>query len=515
MFRFFVPNTQTEVDIDAPKDRSLPLLRIFFILYMVSFVFDYKAVDLEFGATSTGGSPFQYAYLGIAMLAGMVGTLLGFKYLLTRPGVFIAGLWWGLTLFAIVVSFTSGNELGRILRLLIPSLLVGFAINLTLIVASAGMRPKEAMRIFFVVAVTNVIWRFVFGAFLSGLSINEARMGILSPGMRFLFAWSACALLLRKKFTPWVLVGFGVPLAVAALSITRSLVLPIGASFGTAFCVMGLGIFLKVYDIKHAIRKVGALFGFGIACLFIIVIAAIAVPSMAQRWEQRLFDNRGSGDNVRGETTEDLSTLMRKAEAKSMWDILAKDPHTFIYGKGLGASYYWDETFYPELFLVYPEDRHQFPLDIYSAGHSIWTYTLFSRGFVGVFLLLLSFFVCMGMSLHTFYLNSRTVAGKRSPDIFLVAFPFVAMWAVLSESITLNPFDERYTGVLYGFILAFPQFFYNRICYLRFREERTFSAPQMIIDQDLIDSDEELVNDYGLNAGASFPQKQGHGKAFT
>ena len=31
-----------------------------------------------------------------------------------------------------------------------------------------------------------------------------------------------------------------------------------------------------------------------------------------------------------------------------MWDILSKDPPTFIYGKGLGASYYWDEDYYLE-----------------------------------------------------------------------------------------------------------------------------------------------------------------------
>ena len=27
---------------------------------------------------------------------------------------------------------------------------------------------------------------------------------------------------------------------------------------------------------------------------------------------------------------------------------------------GAAAWYYWDESFYPELFQVYPEDRHQF-----------------------------------------------------------------------------------------------------------------------------------------------------------
>lgn len=160
---------------------------------------------------------------------------------------------------------------------------------------------------------------------------------------------------------------------------------------------------------------------------------------------------------------------MRKADAKSMWDILSEQPHSFLYGRGLGAAYYWDEDYFPELFLVYPADRHQFPDEIFSAGHSIWTYTLFSAGFIGIAITLLSFFIPMGLSLHAAWLNSRTVIGPRAWDSFLVFLPFVAMWATLSESVTRNPFDERFTGVLFAFMMALPQFFHNRAFYLRFR----------------------------------------------
>jgi hypothetical protein len=178
---------------------------------------------------------------------------------------------------------------------------------------------------------------------------------------------------------------------------------------------------------------------------------------------------------------------MRKAEAKSMWDILSKEPHSFIYGRGLGASYYWDESYFPELFLVYPADRHQFPDEIFSAGHSIWTYTLFSTGWIGIGITLLAFFIPMGMSLHSAYLNSRTVMGPRAWDSFLIFLPFVAMWATLSESVTRNPFDERFTGVLFGFMIALPQFFYNRAIYLRYREAVGEASSQIVIDEDTLD----------------------------
>lgn len=469
-----------QAELDAPPQPMLPIFRALFVVFMASFVLDYKAVDLGFGAASTGGSPFQFLFLGLALLAGGVGSLLGVRHLLTKPAVFLVILWWGYTAYAVGIAFVSGNEVGRMLRLLIPSILVGLGINLTTICACAGMRPGEAVRWFLTFGVVNVVWKFVYGGFLSGVPLNEVRMGILSPAMRFLFAWAGCALLLRHKFTPWTLVIFGLPLLTAVISITRSMAFPIAISFmAGAFCLC-LAMLWKIYDIKHAIRKFSLLSTFAAISLFAVVIAMVALPDVRERWHQRLFDNRGEG----GATTEDLSSLMRKAEAKSMWDLLSKEPHTFVYGKGLGAPYYWDEDYYTELFLVYQPDRHQFPLDIYSAGHSIWTYTLFSRGWIGIFITVSVFVMVMIFSLRSAYLNSKTVMGPRAWDTFLMFLPFIGMWAMLSESITRNPFDERFTGVLFGFMLALPQFYFNRAYYLKHRESLGQKSDQIILDQE-------------------------------
>ena len=494
-----------QTELDAPPTPWCGFFRIIFLVYLASFVFDYKAVGLEFGAASTGGSPMQYAFLGLAMLSGMVGSIAGAKHLLTRPGIYMVLLWWGYIIFSIVVAVLSGNEMGRILRLLIPSLLVGFAINLTMICACTGMRPAEMVRWFLIAGLTNVVWKFLYGTVISGVPLSEVRMGILSPAMRFLFAWAGCALVLRHKFSPWILLVFGLPLASATLSITRSMAFPVVLSFITATFCLGLGILWKMYDFRHAARKFFALVGFGFAALAILLIMIVSMPEVAERWSQRIFDNMGQG----GATSEDLSSLMRKAEAKSMWDILSRDPHTFIYGKGIGASYYWDEDYYPELFLVYPEDRHQFPFEIYSAGHSIWTYTLFSRGFIGVFVVLGTFFFAMVLSLRSARLISKTVMGPRAWDSFLMFFPFVGIWAMMSESITRNPFDERFTGVLLGILLVLPQFYFNRAYFLRYREKCGREAPQMILD------DENLPEDIRVDPSREkfgYPGERGYGE---
>lgn len=477
-FRQALANDQAE--IDAPPAPSLKWFRWLFAAFLFSFLFDYKSPDLEFGAVATGGSPFQFAFLGIALLSGGLATLFGWRRLLVRPGVYLVLLWWGYTLLSLAVAFLWGNETGRILRLAIPQILVGFGLNATLVVAACGMRPGEAARWFLFAAVGNVVWRFAFGATAYQTPISEIRMEVLSPAMGFLFAWSACAFLLRLRFTWWSLFVLGLPLAIAAISVTRSLALPLMVSFATAgFCLV-LAMCWRVYDLRFPLRKTGPLLAMGAAMVLCIAAAVMVDPTLGERWYQRMFDNRG----IDGATSEDLSSLMRKAEAKSMWDILAQEPHSFLYGRGLGASYYWDESYYPELFLVYPDDRHQFPDEIYSAGHSIWTYTLFATGFLGIGATLLAFFLPMGLSLHAAWLNSRTVMGPRAWDGFLVYLPFVAMWATLSESITRNPFDERFTGVLFGFLMALPQFFYNRACYLRYRENLGQASPQIILDEE-------------------------------
>ena len=167
-----------------------------------------------------------------------------------------------------------------------------------------------------------------------------------------------------------------------------------------------------------------------------------------------------------------------------MLDILADEPGRFVYGRGLGAGYHWDESYFPELFQVYGENRHQFADTIYTAGHSIWTYTLFSGGVIGVLVTLAMFAITMGYSLRAAWQNSQTVMGRWAWDAHLMFLPFVAMLATLSESITRNPFDERFTGVLFGFIAALPQFYFNRACYLRHRENEAAVTPQLILKEE-------------------------------
>lgn len=482
----FASGSASQSELDATPAPSLKWLRWCLVGLLFSFAFDYKAPDLAFDSVETGGSVFQFAFLGLALASSGLAVLIGWRSLLVRPGAYLLIFWWGFIAFLLAVALLSGNEPGRILRLLVTPLLLALGLTVTHLAACAGMRPGEAVRWFLAAALVSVVWSLFFGIFGHGLALSEVRMEILSPAIRFLFAWVGCSLLLRRNFTWWTLVILAVPMIPTVLSVTRSLAFPILASaLGAGFCLL-LGMMWRLYPPSHPWRKLGPLAigaGGGIAA---IVLLALALPEVTERWSDRLFNNSGGGA-----TTEDLSALMRKAEAKSMVDILSDEPITFLYGKGLGASYYWDESFFPELFQVYPEDRHQFADDIYTAGHSIWTYTLFSSGIIGILITIGMFLAVMGFCLWAAWTNAQTVMGRWAMDAHLLFLPFVAMLCTLSESITRNPFDERMTGVMFGFMAALPQFFFNRAHYLRHREQEASLTPQIILQEEDLPSDWE------------------------
>ena len=77
---------------------------------------------------------------------------------------------------------------------------------------------------------------------------------------------------------------------------------------------------------------------------------------------------------------------------------------TWIYGRGLGAPYYWDESYAVELaqYTYGNEDLFRAESrDIRFPGHSIWTYAVFSGGVIGGLFYVGLFAVAVGMSLHS------------------------------------------------------------------------------------------------------------------
>jgi len=430
------------------------------IAFGFSFALDYRAPDIGFGAAKTGGSIFQYAMLGMAVGSGAIAVLVGWRQLIVRPGVYLILIWWAYLVLNGSVSILQGNDLSRIVRLMVVPLLIGLGFTITHMAVSAGVTPKRILQVFLAVCAVNIIWQTGFSYATSPDSLLATRP-VLSPGVRYIFAWTAVCVLLADRIRPTVLVLFSLAVFVCILCLTRSAAIYFtGAVSGAVACVL-LALLWRQLTLSHVLKRVTAFAAIGVVGLVLIVLMLAAVPTLGDWWIDRLFYSDGGGA-----TTEDMSILMRKAEAKAMIDILRESPLAFIHGKGFGAPYYWDDSFLPELVLVYP-DPSEFPEEIYTAGHSLWTYALFSGGVIGVVCWLLLFAIPIFSSIRSGALLSRLPAPENDGQLHLVYFGAVALWTMFCSSILENPFDDRLAGPLTGIAAGLPQYYFNRAWHLR------------------------------------------------
>ena len=83
----------------------------------------------------------------------------------------------------------------------------------------------------------------------------------------------------------------------------------------------------------------------------------------------------------------DPSALTRLAETDAFIRILDGDPLNYTFGMGIGQNYYWDEAYAPELCAYTYGSQDLFRADfreIWFPGHAIWTYAVFSGGFISL-----------------------------------------------------------------------------------------------------------------------------------
>lgn len=433
------------------------------VAFGFSFVFDYQAPDIEFGSEKTGGSVFQFGMIGLATASGFLSIWIGWRHLLVRPAAYFLLAWWGYLAFAVIVSVLHGNELGRIVRLMVAPLLIGLGFTTTHLAVCSGVPARRIVGLFLAMCMINVLWQTLFGYATTQKALSETRPE-LSPAVRFVFAWTAACVLLAKKIPLSSLVMSAVALLVSMLCLTRSAFIYMAAALSGAFVCMVLAMLWQRLTISHATRRMGTLALLGIASLVFIALCLLALPVLREWWMERFLYSDGGGA-----TSEDMSVLMRKAEAKAMLDILKAHPVSFLWGQGFGAAYYWDDSFLPELFLVFPGGEG-YPEEIYTLGHSVWTYALFATGALGV----LSWALVMAgpalLSIRAGMLLCRIPSEQNEDRLHLVFFGAIALWTMLCSTILENPFDNRLAGPLTGMAAGMPQLFLNRAHWLMRRQ---------------------------------------------
>lgn len=159
----------------------------------------------------------------------------------------------------------------------------------------------------------------------------------------------------------------------------------------------------------------------------------------------------------------DPSFLSRKAEVDGIIEILNESPIHYLHGKGVGASYYWHPKYLPQLYLIYPKGVLADTGEVWFAGHSIWSYALFCGGIIAVLAFLGLFIFAIATSLRAAVAN----AANPGPDYWLLYLGAVTSFAILSQSLTSNPFDERLLGLLFGATIGLTQTGFIRASWMK------------------------------------------------
>lgn len=443
-----------------PASAERRWLWVCLVVFAFSFAFDYRAPEIGFGTTGSGGSIFQFAMLGSAVASGLFALLIGWRHLLVRPGVYLITFWWAYLAFSAVVAVFQGNELGFILRLLVAPVLIGFGMVICHIALCGGVPVASVIRLFLAVCVVNIFWQTGFYYVTSSQSLLETRP-LLSAGIRFIFPWTAGCILLARRIPISTLLIFALALFACVLSLTRGAIIYLAAAFSGAFACLFLAMLFRQISFAHVVRRLGTLAAIAAVAVAMIVIFCLAVPTLGEWWIERFLYSDGGGA-----TTEDMSVLMRKAEAEAMFQSLSERTGSWIWGRGYGAPFYWDDDYLAELFLVYP-DRENFPEEIYTAGHNLWTYTTFASGIIGLLCWITLVVSPSVNSLRGVRFLSTLTPGGQIPDLHIAFFPAIALWTLVATSILENPFDFRLNGSLTGIVAAIPQYFLLRAWLLR------------------------------------------------
>lgn len=415
-------------------------------IYCLSWAFDYRA-------TEDGGSLFQYACFGLSLASAAGVALIGWKKLFVLPtGKFVLG--WGLYLAAsMVVMLVNGVEFGWYARNIIPPLLVLTSLMVVQVAAGMGLGYRCVLIPMMLAGVVNVIWKGIYSLVIAGIPMDMIRVEMLSQCLPFIMGYLLTGLLLGAKLPKLALIAGGIGLLSYMISITRTAFFIIGAAgIGAAYGLWRCHV-LRVLPknfwnakTRHALWAIGGL-------VVILILVGATMPIIFERWYDRLFKPLGSEY-----VAIDPSALTRLAETQAFYDLLNQEPATWIYGRGVGYPYYWDEKFIPELMYTYgdPDVFRNTYMDVRFPGHSIWTYATFSGGIAG---LLWYVWLLFGGLRQTMKCLSLLPYAKDFP-LEVAVLPLAGLFSYISESLTSNPFIERTGGLVVGILIAFPQFLY-------------------------------------------------------
>ncbi len=429
------------------------MLTLLYWIYCLAFAFDFRGEE--------GGSAIQYVFVLAAMASGSVIILAGRKHLLLTPGAYLIILWWAYLFSSPIVAKLQNVPMSYYIRCSLPLFLLGLSL-LVMQVMGLVMKPRKLLMPLVVAGSISIVWRAIYALVIKGIPISQIRYELLSPAAPLFIAYAIVALFFSQRKIPWdVIICGGVTFGSLFISITRSYIATAGFAFLACVALMYISLRQRQWTVKllyAKLRQTAMLATIGIVLAGVI---AAANPMVVERWFSRLFENAGTGKD----TSMDVTMLTRLAEADAMFDTLSEHPHRYIFGVGLGATYQWDEAYSQELILVYGS-RDKLNEVNFFPGHSTWIYAIFSGGYFGLAIYILLFIAAIAFAWRV---HQKFSQPGIPPDEYR-ALPLIATLCYLSQTLTANPFGDRFAGLILGLIFVYPQAFLNehRLAMLRY-----------------------------------------------
>ncbi|REG61190.1 O-antigen ligase [Paraburkholderia sp. BL6669N2] len=399
--------------------------------FLLPLAFDYKATDANTGHFA------QFIFVLPAIAAGIALLLIAPRF--HERSRLRSIVTWSVILCvfgSIVAQLVQDNDTGNYLRVLLPFILfmLGYLV---------ACRPWSEFRIaqfekaLFVANVISLLFTLVYGMATGG-GLDDVRFRILSVTLLGLQGVLLHEFIVAKRYSLFTVSIFALSVIIELLSVTRSVMV------GTVLLFL-IAMGLSAPSIRHIWRAMSRTVIIGAVLAGVAGAAALAFPTVAEHWAQRIFFSEETRSG------KDPTTITRLAEMRDQYDQVTADPTTLLFGEGYGHYYRYSPVYLPDLAGQISE-KDFYAINEWAAGHNFWVYQLFAGGLLFGIGMPLATLAALAVCFFS-YRYWRSVVPD-APMLPVLGRAIMLFAALPATSIGGNPLGPRFSGLIFGVALG-------------------------------------------------------------
>ena len=295
-----------------------------------------------------------------------------------------------------------------------------------------------------IASLISMVFRYIYATRIMGVDMEDMRYQLLSPALPFVLAFTIARFLYGRGFQFLALLSAVLAVSTIVLSVTRAFIITAAMAGVSWVFLVGWSrwksVLIPKLDLWRVIGGVAGLVTAGVG----MFLAYVFRPEIFNSWSIRLFSARSDIDG------QDITYIVRVAEAQGIWDAVKTSPLSILIGKGFGNFYDWSGEYAEYIRRISVGMLDEFG-GRWFAAHSVFTYGLF---FGGVFGLIWGCYLFL-LPLYRLLSQARVPQGNTSgPFVASFVTVYLTIFLYLSQSLTSNPFGERLSGLYLGVVVG-------------------------------------------------------------